>query len=621
MTDTPDEPSPVRMVIDNARKVTVPPPADDAGDVPAETNGRPKRRDTEDGLPEDVPIVPLGKDGRLYYVIDATRQLQAIKDTEFGKNKIIALFDLCAPLLTKYWGRYKQVTEKDDDGNETVKQVLTGVHYDQVQKELVAACARHGIYDPVKSLRGSGAWKGELGELIIHGGGRIWRGAKPGDGAPGTGVVLDPGRIDRFVYPAAPPAILPGKDRAPSSDQDGPGAVVKRLLETWAWRRKAIDAHLLLGWLGAAFIGGALKWRPMVWLTGDMGTGKSTVHDLIRLVFDDAIIAVNNVSAAGIWQKTGHASLPVEVDELEADADNRRQKAVIELARQASSGGVILRGGQDHQATEFVARNCFLFSSILIPPLRSQDLSRMAILELDPFPPDAVEPVLEPFLWRAVGTGLLRRMVDGWDRWETTLARYRAALKGKGHSGRGADQWGTLLAAADLLLYDHEPDSDTLDHWAEALKPEGLSELADNVADWRRCLDHLCSAPAEVYRGGMKKPVGYYMAAAAGRVDPDDGPGDQLDIKEAQRALGTIGLRTICEDGVWWLAVANAHQGLQGVFRDTHWTGLSGTNGVWVQAMKRVPGAKPAKSNLRFANVPHRCWLVPMDQVLGEDGE
>lgn len=159
--------------------------------------------------------------------------------------------------------------------------------------------------------------------------------------------------------------------------------------------------------------------------------------------------------------------------------------------------------------------------------------------------------------------------------------------------------------------------ADTLDHWAEALKPEGLSELTDEMADWRRCLDHLCSASADVYRGGMKKPVGYYMAAAAGRDDPDTGPGEQLDIKEAQRALGTLGLRTLCQDGEWWLAVANAHQGLQANFRDTHWTGMSGTNGVWVQAMKRVPGAKRAKSNLRFANVPTRCWLVRLGEVLG----
>ncbi len=67
--------------------------------------------------------------------------------------------------------------------------------------------------------------------------------------------------------------------------------------------------------------------------------------------------------------------------------------------------------------------------------------------------------------------------------------------------------------------------------------------------------------------------------------------------------------------------MANAHQGLQAIYRDTHWTGMSGTNGVWVQAMNRVPGRKPAKSNLWFATVPTRCWLVPLGEVLGGDGE
>lgn len=160
--------------------------------------------------------------------------------------------------------------------------------------------------------------------------------------------------------------------------------------------------------------------------------------------------------------------------------------------------------------------------------------------------------------------------------------------------------------------------ADTMDRCAEALKPEGLSELADDLADWRRCLEHLCSSPAEVYRGGMKKPVGYYVAAAAGRADPDSAPTEQMDPAEAQRALGTLGLRAMRDGDGWWLAVANAHSGLQAIYRDTHWTGMSGTTGVWVQAMKRVPDTRPAKSNLRFANVATRCGLVPLDQVLGK---
>lgn len=89
------------MLIVNAQPVARPVPAESKPAHAEAGGGRVRRRDTDDGLPEDLPIVLLGKDGRLYYLIDSTRQLPAVKDTEFGKNKIIALFDNCIPLLTK----------------------------------------------------------------------------------------------------------------------------------------------------------------------------------------------------------------------------------------------------------------------------------------------------------------------------------------------------------------------------------------------------------------------------------------------------------------------------------------------------------------------------------------
>jgi predicted ATPase len=33
----------------------------------------------------------------------------------------------------------------------------------------------------------------------------------------------------------------------------------------------------VLGWIAAATIGGALDWRPSLWITGDLSTGKSTL--------------------------------------------------------------------------------------------------------------------------------------------------------------------------------------------------------------------------------------------------------------------------------------------------------------------------------------------------------
>ena len=114
-------------------------------------------------------------------------------------------------------------------------------------------------------------------------------------------------------------------------------------------------------------LGGALEWRPMVWVAGDKGTGKSTLQKVVKGVFGrGGLIPAVDASAAGLWQSLGHSSLPVALDEVESEEDNRRNNNLLKLARVAASGGQMLRGGSDHKQASFTVRSCFLFSSILI---------------------------------------------------------------------------------------------------------------------------------------------------------------------------------------------------------------------------------------------------------------
>jgi hypothetical protein len=95
-----------------------------------------------------------------------------------------------------------------------------------------------------------------------------------------------------------------------------------------------------------------------------------------------AVLRTHDATEASIRQVLGKQTLPVFFDELEAEANSDRAMRVIKLARLASSAGVIYRGGSDHQATEFIARSCFYFTSILMPAMLAQDRNRLAILEL-----------------------------------------------------------------------------------------------------------------------------------------------------------------------------------------------------------------------------------------------
>ena len=63
---------------------------------------------------------------------------------------------------------------------------------------------------------------------------------------------------------------------------------------------------------------------------------------------------------------------------------------MVELARHAYSGGDILRGSEGGES--FRARCSLGFSSINIPQLRPQDLSRLTVLNLLPLPKGAEAP-------------------------------------------------------------------------------------------------------------------------------------------------------------------------------------------------------------------------------------
>lgn len=369
-------------------------------------------------------------------------------------------------------------------------------------------------------------------------------------------------------------------------------------------------------------IGGPLHWRRMPRIIHAKSTGKTSLADIGNALF-----------SPNPRQRLGHASLPIALDEQEAENDQRKLQAVIKLARQASSGDVILRGGADHQGAAFTARSCFLFQSIVIPALQAQDVSRMAILELEPLPrpgePGAVDlPPLVPKRFAAIGAALRRRLLQGWPRWRVTVEAYAAALTRAGHGARGADQFGTLLAAADLLLSDHPPHADELTGWGSKLSAAQLAAESDDQSDHDQCLARLLSSPDPYRSTTPARTIGEMVAAVVGRL-----PGITEPSAMAE-GLERCGIKVVRDRDVAgkdialneyrWLAVANSHQGLASIYADSHWKALSGTSGGWVRPLRRVTAMDrdghllkaQAYGTLRFAGTVCRCTLLPLEAAL-----
>ena len=556
------------------------------------------RPQAEERLPPGCPVTALGVHGDTCYYLDAAQQLRPMAAKDHSRLGILKLFAPHDKFLYDTWPRM-------DKGGE-----ITGWRPERAAECLMAAASERGIWDPSGRERGRGAWPGERGELVLHCGQRVLTVA-PNERAWGDRIERPPGLIGRYVYPAGEAAGIPASEPAPVP----PGQDLLELLETWHWKRASIDPVLLLGWIGAAIIGGALDWRPMVWITGSKGTGKSTLHELLDSVMGGTLLKLADASEAHIRQTLRHQTLPVLLDESEPEEDNRKLYALVKLARIAASGGTMGRGGSDHQAVEFTMRSAFCFGSILIPPLLGQDRSRIAVLDMGALAPDAARPDVSAERWGAVGAQLRRRMLDCWGRWDATLDWYRAELGRAGHTKRGQDQLGTLLAAADCLLFDGSVNAHTGGEWVSHLRAADLAELDDDDSDERRCVDHLLSQTVDPFRNGSRKSVAQWVRAAAAM----DGASPDQQI-QAQDVLQTYGLRLrmIVKDGAReppTLAVANYHSQLAALFEGTHWAGRSGSMGVWVQALRRLPGAERAGA-VYFAGHTAKATTVPLDVLV-----
>ena len=623
MADGPD--NVVHAAFDKAKKHTTTPkpaPKRSGGGEPPDRDLPPLR------LPPDSPVTALGVDGRMFYFLNVRGQFMALQDKDIGRLAIIGMFGGAEYLRLK-WPKW------DKSGKHIVN-----FDHGAIGEVLIASCNQQGIWTPEDNVRGVGTWAEDGGMLVMHSGDFLYL---------SDGLRVATGLRGRMLYPAASPQPHPEKAKA---GPGGPAAVLLEKLETWNWARGPLDAKLHLGWIGAAILGAAPDWRPIEWITGGSGTGKSTLMRLTRWVFGPrAMITSEDATPAGIRQRTKNSALPVSIDELESEGKGERAREITKLARISSSGGDTLRGTAGGDSLGFTARNAFQFSSIVIPSLPQQDKNRMAILVLEPIEwaknrPRAYEPGEDLEIdeeavdeedsslgskteWGRVGRGLRGRILAEWPRYTRTFRSYRRALEKAGHRDRGCDQFGAIGAAYDLLMFDGMEELEArAKAWADELPAAKLSETTGYAASHEACLAHLLGATLDAWRGGAKESVARLLRSARNERR------DQLvNEKNAVQVLEQIGIKVyrdkrVLDTEAWFVAISHTHPGLARIFHNTDWGGLPGAPGAWAQMMGRMIGAvKETPSGgplrLRFDGHPDYCTALPWESVLpaSEDGD
>lgn len=550
------------------------------GYPPNDNGGPPVWEGMDDGeMPPNCKVRPVGILGARCVFLDALDQLILADPRQLGMSHLSQYFGGDVNYLKTYWPRFTKDGEVNKFSPEDVMSCLQ------------RACAARGIWDDMDSVRGRGAWRDDKGNLVFHCGDRLIS-------ALTIGL---PGVEERYVYPARAKIAkpLPLHSKLPRADSPEAAAwqVYERLL-TWNWKRGALDARFFFGLMIAGFLGGALRWRPSGWVTGEAGTGKSYLQQLRREIMMGWSLNAADATSAGVFQHLEYDSIAVSLDEQEASADNRKLDAMVELAREAASGDARLRGSAGHTGVSFKARSSFMFSSINMAPLKDQDMSRMVQLQLYPQVEGGSGAYWTKAEAAAWGAEILCVCLKRWDRFDATLEYYQQALAQMKHDRRGQDTFGTLLACADLVLAErgfldsqHPDDDPHLEEIWRGLEPESMPEYADRTPNWLSCINHLLSArPRDWKVGGSRASIGAEIAYFR-----DDADQDMMDGKPFQKqhfedcnamlALGGVALRHEGKRG-WELMVPNSHPQLTKIYEGSDWPGKPNAPGGWAGAMK-----------------------------------
>lgn len=327
-----------------------------------------------------------------------------------------------------------------------------GIDKKRAMHWVMSTADARGIFD-VNKNRGRGAWLDD-GRRVFH----------HGQYLTVDGVKTDCTRIQsRFIYQMG--AALETPTDVAMTDAEGWKLLDLATKFRWA---KPGSAPLLIGWIILAPLCGALKWRPHIWLTGNAGSGKSTIVESFvhGLLHGMDLYAQGNSTEPGLRQMLKADAIPVIVDETEQneERDVTRIQSILGLMRQASteSQARTFKGTTFGDAQYFHIRSMFCLSSIQVGVKHQADTERISMLVLKPAIKDSgaakqwdlLREQLHLMIGRdaTINRRLFRRSIDMLPTILENIEVFTSAAAHIFKSQRTGDQYGTLLAGAYGLI-------------------------------------------------------------------------------------------------------------------------------------------------------------------------
>lgn len=455
--------------------------------------------------------------------------------------------------------------------------------------DIIGACYAAGVFNP-DARRGRGVWVDD-GRRVMHLGDRLL--------VDGVETSLTAHRSAYIYEQARPLNITLGE---PLTD-----AEARRFLAMCcavSWGEATRDGRLFAGWVISALIGGALAWRPHLWLLAEGGSGKTWVHDniLVPALGELALVVQGKTTEAGIRGELGQDARPVLFDEAETQSDNDRSRmqTVIDLARQASSehSAPIVKGTQDGGSRRYAIRASFMFGSINAGLTQAADESRFVTITLAAGTPDQfaalklahAEAMVPGFSGR-----LLARALAMVPTIRVNAEALADAIARSGAGRRAGDTLGTLLACQMALVDARQITADEAGTLVEKREWVRTAAAEARVApEWERALAHLMQGEGmRRQREGRNE-----VLCVAELIDALDGSDETMRPHDADQALRRLGMRVLDDR----LLIGNRSDAVAQRFRNTPW----GTG--WSSTLARIPGAR--------RSVPVRFHRYSADKAL-----
>lgn len=533
-------------------------------------------------LVENQEIPPFRNLGYLagiyYYYSRGEQAVVALPSGMHGKKSLYRL----AP--HEYW--IKKYPGKKDDFDENI-----------AVSSLMGTCQQAGIFD-IERIRGRGIWM-ENGKPVIHYGNAVsWEGAN-------YSPFLVP---SKSIYEVGIPLSV-DLSAKPISDIDG--ARFPDLIKQLSWQTNQ-QFVWLTGWLVCAMVGGALYWRPHLWLTGAAESGKSTLSDIINRILGKNRLFIQSVSTeAGIRQSLGADSIPVVMDEAEREDahSHARLQSILTLARQASSNtdSKIVKGTPTGKALNYLIRSCFCLSSINGSLMQTADKGRFTQIELsakklsgDKYELWCLE--IGELLTDDYVNGLYNRIIKLIPLIVHNAKMLALAIEAKTGGRRLGDQYGALIAGFISYYSDEKLTKETagkqIEFYNFDLENEQAKGKIDQFALLDKIMQHVIKIPKE--RGWDEISI----ADLCNHVHIG------VDVDKQVKMLGNIGIKV--KDSM--IYIANDNNNLGEILKGSRWP----VN--WAQTLKRLPFATSSEKPVYFSyGCKPRATIIPVDKVIQED--